>query len=429
MLNHPTILVKDRCINLTKMKSRIFLLFLLSSLTTSVYSKVKDCSCKTDLTFLDSKIRKTPAYKVNKEAYNTSYSKIAKEVTSINSVFDCYTLLNKLLISLNDNHSKIYGVDLGATDKVKASPDELNNFKKSALFNAYPKPNIDLDSLRAVLNSKTKMELEGVYTRKNYMTIGVYKNEDKESYKAIILESESDVWQIGEIMYVLIPFGNDYLLSIGGSTPSKRLIAYTERIENGFFYFMGFQKDISETNYAAKMPSEDTYYREELSNETTYLKIGSFNSWYPTLSDAEKFYKTLEGNLNKSNLIVDLRNNGGGGDRNSDIIYKLLKDYAKKNKIYVLINHRTVSNAEQFANRLRNLENCKLLGIRTNGTLAYEIKAESYTLPCGNFIAVLSSKKNSNYLAFESTGIEPEITYDMNSDWIEQLKNYIKSNN
>ncbi|MCL5246615.1 S41 family peptidase [Cellulophaga sp. 20_2_10] len=411
------------------MKSRIFLALFLSGLFTNIYSQDKDCSCKTDFTFLDSKIRKTPAYKVNKEAYNTSYSKIVKEVNTINSVFDCYALLNKLLISLNDNHSKIYGLDLGATEKVKASPDELDNFKKSPLFNAYPIPNIDLDSLKSVLKSKTKMDIEGVYTRKNFMTIGVYKSEDKESYKAIILESESDVWQVGEIMYVLIPFANDYLLSIGGSTTSKRLIAYTERIENGFFYFMGFQKDISETNYAAKMPSGDTYYREEFSDEITYLRIGSFNSWYPTLSDAENFYKTLEGNLNKSNLIVDLRNNGGGGDRNSDIIYKLLKDYAKKNKIYVLINHRTVSNAEQFANRLSKLENCKLFGIRTNGTLAYEIKAESYTLPCGNFIAVLSSKKNSNYLAFESKGIEPAVTYQINTDWIEKLKNHIKNNN
>ena len=408
------------------MNRRIFLLLFLSSLITNAYSQNEDCNCMTDLTFLDSKIRKTPAYKINKKAYNTSYSKFLKEVVSINSIFDCHSLLNELLISLNDNHSKVYSIELGATDEVNASPEKFNEFKKSKLFNAYPKPNIDLDSLKTVLKNKTIMDIEGVYKRENYMTIGVFRNEIENNYKAIILDSESDVWQVGEIMYTLIPFGNDYLLNIGGSINSKRLMAYTERVENGFFYFMGFQKDITQTNYSSIMPSESTYYREELSDEITYLKIGSFSSWNPTLSDAEKFYKTLEGYLNKSNLIVDLRNNGGGGDRNSDILYKLLKEYSKKNKIYVLINHRTVSNAEQFAQKLGKLDNCLIFGSRTNGTLAYEIKDSNYTLPCNNYIAVLTSKKHSDYLEFESRGIEPDVTFSLNSDWIIQLNNYIK---
>lgn len=84
---------------------------------------------------------------------------------------------------------------------------------------------------------------------------------------------------------------------------------------------------------------------------------------------------------------------GGVGDRNSYILYKILKDYSKNNMLHVLINHRTVSNAEQFAYKLSNLKNCKLSGMRTNGTLAYEIKDESVTLPCSNFIAVLTAKK------------------------------------
>ncbi len=408
------------------MKRTILLLVFVSSLITNLYSQDEDCSCKTDLTFLDSKIRKTPAYKTNKKTYETSYSNIVKEVTSINSIFDCHSLLNELLISLNDNHSRVYSIDPGVTDEVNSNSEKLSEFKKSELYNAYPKPNIDLDSLQSVLNTKTKKDIEGIYTREKYMTIGIYKNKD--NYKAIILDSESDIWQIGEIMYTLIPFGDDYLWNIGGGITSKRLIAYTERIENGFFYFMGFQKDIAQKNYATKTPSEDIYKREELSNGITYLKIGSFNSWNPTLTNAEKFYKSLEGSLNKRNLIIDLRNNGGGGDRNSNILYKLVKDYAKKNKVYVLINHRTVSNAEQFARKLSMLENCQLFGKRTNGTLAYEIKDSNYTLPCKNFIAVLTSKKHSKYLEFESKGIKPNIELDVETNWIEQLKTYIENN-
>ncbi|WBU90325.1 S41 family peptidase [Cellulophaga omnivescoria] len=407
------------------MKKVTLLFVLISSLITTVYSQNKDCSCKTDLTFLDSKIRKTPAYKINKKAYHTSYSKIAKKVNSINSIFDCHLLLNKLLISLNDNHSRVYSANPG-TDKVKLNSEKLLEFKKTALYNSYPQPNINLDSLQVALSSKTKMNVEGVYTRENYMTIGVYKNNGH--YNAIILNSESDVWQIGEVIYTLIPFGNNYLLNIGGSISSKRLIAYTERIEDGFFYFMGFKKNIAEKSYYQKTLSEDTYYREELSDKITYLRVGSFSSWNKTLIDAEKFYKSLEGNLNKKHLIIDLRNNGGGGNRNSNILYELVKDYAKQNKVYILINHKTVSNAEQFAHKLSKLENCLLFGQRTNGTLAYEIKDSNYTLPCTNFIVSLTSKKHSKYIEYESVGIKPNVLLDIKTDWIEQLKTYINKN-
>jgi hypothetical protein len=279
------------------------------------------------------------------------------------------------------------------------------------------------------LSSKQKADIEGIYTINDFMTLGVYKNKKENNYLAIVLNSETDIWVKGEIVYTLVPFGSDHVLSIGGSLSAKRLIAYTERIADGFFYFMGFQKDSTQTNYSNKALSDKTYYRKELNNKITYLKIGSFNSWYPTLSDAEKFYKTLDGSLAKNNLIIDLRNNGGGGDRNSDILYKIVKSYAKKNKVYVLINHGTMSNAEQFAYRLSKLANCQLFGDKTNGTLAYEIKDSNYTLPCGNFVAVLTSKKIKEYLEFESQGIKPNVTLNKETDWVTQLIDFIEKNN
>ena len=79
------------------MKRTILLLAFVGSLITNLYSQDEECSCKTDLTFLDSKIRKTPAYKINKNTYEASYSEIVKEVISINSIFDCHSLLRACL--------------------------------------------------------------------------------------------------------------------------------------------------------------------------------------------------------------------------------------------------------------------------------------------------------------------------------------------
>lgn len=388
-----------------------------------------DCSCKKDLELLNTKIKKTPSYKNNKLAYNEFYSEISKKIENSSSVYDCYVLLNKLLIGLNDNHSKIYGTNKGAIDEVKNDAEMFNDFKNSDLFNLYPKPEINLDSLKTVLDSRPEADIEGVYRKNNKFTIGVFKNEEENDYKAIVLDSESEVWQPGEQIYTLVPYGNDYMLNIGGNITSKRLIAYPERIENGIFLTMGLQKDVSQTNFSVSKYTDSTYVREELSPEITYLKIGSFNSWYPTLSDAENFYQSLEGTLTKKHLILDLRDNGGGGDRNSDILFKIIKDYLKKNKVYILTNHRTASNAEQFTLKLSQFENCKTFGDRTNGTAAYELVDSNHELPCGNFVAVLTSKKHPDYLKIESVGIEPNVKFNMESDWVNQLTTFIQKNN
>ena len=51
---------------------------------------------------------------LNKANYNAIYLKVAKQTKMLNTDYDCFVLLNKLLLSINDNHSKIYGIDKGA---------------------------------------------------------------------------------------------------------------------------------------------------------------------------------------------------------------------------------------------------------------------------------------------------------------------------
>ncbi len=407
----------------------IFLPVMLLGAVQQGFAQNEACLCKTDLIFLDSKIKKTPSYKKNKKAYEAAFTIASNKAEMVNSVYECYVLLNRLMLSINDNHSRAYGLDKGAIEEVQKDSIKFLAFRNSPLFNLYPKPNINLDSLTTVLRSKEVSDMEGIYHKKGLLTIGVFKEADESSYKAIVLDSETDVWVIGEIIYTLLPFGNGYLLNVGGRLSTKRLVTYTERIEDGFFLFTGFQKDLSLTQYSNELPAEDTYFRKELTSDITYIKVGSFSGWNPTLSQAEAFYQTLEGTLTKPHLIVDLRTNGGGGDRNSNALLKILKAYAKSNKVYVITNHITVSNAEQFAYKLSKFKNCQIFGHRTNGTLTYELTGSNYDLPCGNFMTVLTSKTHSAYSHLESVGVEPNVKLDMKSDWIDQIVDYIEEKN
>jgi hypothetical protein len=409
-------------------QSTLTFLFILISIPI-LNAQVKDCSCKTDLEFLNQKIKQTPSYKVNKENYKLEYAKTKKSIENLNSGYDCFLQLNKLMLSLNDRHCNLYGINKGLDEESKKDTSKFEEFKVSNLYNVYPRPEINLDSLKKSLKQKATASIEGVYYRKGYLTLGVYKTINSNDYRAIILESEMDVWEVGEVIYTLVPYGNNYLLAVGGSLYSKRMISYGERIENGVFLTMQFQKDNSKANNSISLYPESTYLRKEISPETTYLKIGSFNSWNPTLSEAYKFYKSLEGTLTKNNLILDLRDNGGGGDRNSKGLYKILKKYIKKNNVYVLVNHRTASNAEQFVYKLNDFGNCTILGNRTSGTATYEKVNSNYNLPCENYIVVLTSKKHIKYLKLESMGLEPDIKLAVENDWMIQVQNYIERNN
>lgn len=400
-------------------------IFFILCFINSGYAQEENCSCTSDLELLHKKVKKTPSYKKNKKAYKELYLKTSQEAQKLESGYSCFILMNKLLLALNDNHCHIYGTDKGAKAEIRKDAAKLEEFKKSTLFNSYPKPNLNLDSLTKVLSSKAVQEIEGLYYKKGFLNIAVYKSGT--DYKAIVLKSENELWQPGEIVYHLVPYGNNYVLNIGGDISSKWLMSYPERIENGYFLTMGFQKDLSKINYSVSLYRDSTYVRREISAETTYLKVGSFNSWYPTLSDAESFYKSLEGTLNKKNLILDLRDNGGGGNRNSNILWDLLEEYLIENNIYVITNNRTASNAEQFAFKLKQFENCKTYGHRSNGTAAYELVNANYNLPCGNFIAVLTSKKHKEFLGIESVGLKPDVQLTMDSDWIAQLKTIIEN--
>ena len=78
-------------------------------------------------------------------------------------------------------------------------------------------------------------------------------------------------------MYTIVPYGNNYLLTIGGGIESKRLVAFTERIENGSFSMQVLKKMVTKPIFLHQYIQYTTYIRKELSEDITYLKVGSFN--------------------------------------------------------------------------------------------------------------------------------------------------------
>ncbi len=144
---------------------------------------------------------------------------------------------------------------------------------------------------------------------------------------------------------------------------------------------------------------------------------------YPFLTEAEKCYNSIDGKLTKLNLILDLRDNGGGGDSNSNILLKQLNKYLMCHTVHDITNASTGSNAEQFAVKLKQYDHVISYGDKTKGSLAYELKPNDfYTLPSSGYLAALPSKRDKELLPYESLGVIPDRTFDFDKNWISLIE-------
>lgn len=145
------------------------------------------------------------------------------------------------------------------------------------------------------------------------------------------------------------------------------------------------------------------------------------------MAEAMDFIKNTIPAIKCKNMILDLRNNGGGSDRIAKPLRKALKKYARGNKIYVLINGLSGSNAEQTAVYVSNSKNVTLLGDNSMGVIAYGLNyGESISSESGKFYFYLTDMNHGKYLKYESVGVPVDVKLSANSNWIEQTLDMIE---
>ena len=127
-------------------------------------------------------------------------------------------------------------------------------------------------------------------------------------------------------------------------------------------------------------------------------------------------------------MILDLRNNEGGAEKEMNKYLKLLKNYTKKGQLILLVNNGTLSQAEIFTLELKQLNNVTVLGQQTKGMLAYGSNyGRKQKLPSGNFEIYPTDMNNGTaLLSYEDYGIKPDIILRADQDWIEQAVYFIK---
>ncbi|WP_432410475.1 S41 family peptidase [Rasiella sp. SM2506] len=399
----------------------LFTFLLTSVFTIASFAQVETCDCKKDLDFLVKKMKRMPSFKEQvknqkENEFDALYAQLASKMTEKLPIEACFILLSQQMDFVKDYHAYVK-LNTGFIKK-DAGEDTISKFKNSIRFKNHPRTDKDIETLKTELSQKPTSSFEGIYEQGEDFVMGIYKNDGKDTYDGIVLESKNPLWETGQIKFSATKnaYGN-YDLYYYDSNTYRPYYAKNLQFENDRIW--GFKKEKNENSFEF-IENDTLNWDFKIGRDgSQYIRMKTFSGSSSNRRAQENFISEMEQKLTAGNLILDLRTNGGGSYEVSDPFLKLFKK--KEVKVYVITNQFTGSNAEQFTVKLRELEGTVHLGQTTRGILAYGSDKKSPVSPSGYFTYNTTDMNfHDPFFKYEGTGVVPEIKLDFDTDWIEQ---------
>jgi len=391
----------------------------------------------TDLASLYKEIQKTPSYKVQikgqkQRQYELLYEELIRDSLHVSDDFSYFYNLSKLIFPLRDNHIGFYQVP--NPDHFK-DQEAVRKYIASEDFKHFPAYNLNTDSLKIVLTKSPIDSVEGIYFYDKYYTVGVFRISQNE-YAGIILDSEIDLWQKGQIAFQLFATGDKMYKAVYAHPITKNFLLYTNEkyqdqvlINSNALFYNSFSnkpysKIQSETDFIDLSKDIPVFLYQTIQPDIQYIRIGSFQNFKTRKQQSDSFLISIQNILSAANLIVDLRNNEGGAESEMRKYLKQLENYNKPGKkIYVLVNNGTLSQAELFMLKLKKMDNVVTIGQTTRGMLTYGNNTGKRILLPGKKYEFYPTdmNDNGNVLMYEDYGIKPDVILSAKSDWMQQI--------
>ncbi len=162
-------------------------------------------------------------------------------------------------------------------------------------------------------------------------------------------------------------------------------------------------------------------FLEQLNDNTHYLRLPTFYKSY--WEELDSFYGEVEPQLaGMEHLIVDVRNNTGGGPRMYLQILKALKrKRTAPERVSLLYNSACASACEHFVVDLGRKSHVTTYGENSYGALGYG-DIQQITTPNCQFRFDLPSRCFGSYLKYEIKGVPPDVRLEKGGDsWLQQL--------
>lgn len=264
----------------------------------------QSCDCSKEFIYIKAKIEKNYAGfkdKVNAKT-ETEYRKITavtlEQSKSITLPAHCVYLINNWLAFFKDGHIQV-GRNRISKEKEEAGLSE--RIRGVAHLSLSNNEISDLNKNKGVA---------GIYWDEDSTSrIAVIKNKTRfRDYAGVVLSSKSGKWLPGQVVLEL-KSAKDTLIGI---RYDKYYIPTNVSLQIKRDAIGGFKREGS-THFSAALASQATVASKVLSVKTLYMKVSTFNQ--SNARNIDSLFKANKANLNKMpNLILDLRDNGGGAD-------------------------------------------------------------------------------------------------------------------
>jgi hypothetical protein len=275
------------------MKFNIVLFFSLLSFTRLVG---QDCNCLKNISLLQQKVEDNQAsyqHQVIEQKRLNEYLQFKEEINSnaktISTKKSCIGLVSLYLSFFRDEHSFIY-----YENNFVPKPNKIFKINKKEVGKSYP--------------------FEGTwYFQDGSFSIDIFKTKNTtKEWVGVINNDKSKAWKIGQlkIEFIIGEKGNmNCIYWMKNLIPKAHTVTLTDStmtIGRNLIFYRN-PKVEQKTTFNA-----NDFEFKQLSEQTNYLKIPSFDLSFKNKIDSLTAKNQTEINSRK-NLIIDIRNNGGGG--------------------------------------------------------------------------------------------------------------------
>ncbi|MBG9374612.1 hypothetical protein I5907_00070 [Panacibacter sp. DH6] len=392
-----------------------------------------------DLTALRAIIEKTASFRAQVKgdkltAYNDLYHRLLSDSSMKPDSYEYFYNLAQLVFPLRDNHLGFYQLP---DYQHLSTTESIDSFVATKELPAYPACKINLDSLKANLATRPADAIEGIYYYDKFYTVGLFKSE-AHKYVGVVLDSDISLWKKGQVAIHLYEFGPNLYKAIYGHPKFKFfMLQPVEKYQNqslinasfyGSYSQSVYTKQLTQTDYVRLPKTASKFALKNLQDDVQYLLIQTFQANHATAAVSQEFYDSVKTLLKAPHLVVDLRNNEGGAEKEMKKYLRLLQQYVNNGHLYVLVNNGTLSQAEIFTLELKKLANVTTVGQQTKGMLAYGSNyGKREKLPSGKFELYLTDMNNgATLLQYEDYGIQPDILLQNDKDWLDQVLEIIR---
>lgn len=437
------------------------------------------CDCASQFEFVrDYFESNNPAFqKIREEpkAYRTYLARVAKLKKRIRREMSpdrCNVWFEEYVALLKDHHS---GVDV----KLRRLPIDfssqltLDSFRNTSNYRSFEVLQIDSAGLVSGLSATPTSGVEGIYTNGSSITFALVKTR-KNHYRGIVLKPGKFL-EMGHVLLELQPgrdsthFRSVYNTGLFGFSFQK---VYQEievrdgRIPAYGFYRLGHQS----------VPSPSKYEFRAVDAHTNYLRLASFD--YSLKNELDSFFASIDSAIrSKPNLVIDLRDNGGGYEQcylelmkyiatkpfkidevdvwvspentrqyesspgNEELVKRMkearpftfiplvgnavtewsVDGMESPQKVAILFNRKTASSAEGMITYAIQSSKVVTLGENSGGFLGYGNVMTAET-PCGNYTLRSTTTRYRENSRYEFVGIAPLIRLQRGTDWVEAAR-------